>query len=181
MISAGNAWCPAGLLVVSTSLEVIAVEFVKTAAGKTQFFCSRSDFESARSKGCQYVANQRSGTTMCQLYFFIAGRLAEPGDAVPPDPLGFFALELETAGACRAGLPARPAVCKAPVGAQVASPQSPILRWSTSSLTRPSGSTSSPNQKSCFARTSGFANYKVSGFANYSRPVLLAPQHRDEL
>lgn len=29
-----------------------------------------------------------------------------------------------------------------------------------------------------FARTSGFENYKVSGFANYSRPVLLAPQQK---
>jgi len=27
-----------------------------------------------------------------------------------------------------------------------------------------------------FARTSGFENYKVSGFANYSCPVLLAPR-----
>jgi len=44
-------------------------------------------------------------------------------------------LPLETAGACRAGItPARPAVYKPPVGAQVASPQSPILRWSTSRL-----------------------------------------------
>jgi hypothetical protein len=31
-------------------------------------------------------------------------------------------------------------------------------------------------QKSGFARTSGFENYKLSGFANYSRPLLLAPQ-----
>src|SRR5664279_2304630 len=29
--------------------------------------------------------------------------VAQLGDAVPPDPLGFCALELETAGACRAG------------------------------------------------------------------------------
>ena len=32
-----------------------------------------------------------------------------------------------------------------------------------------------------FARTSGFENYKVSGFANYSRPVLLAPQQKVQL
>jgi hypothetical protein len=46
----------------------------------------------------------------------------------PPNPLGFIALALETAGACRAGKPARPAVYKPSGGAQVASPQSPILR-----------------------------------------------------
>ena len=31
-------------------------------------------------------------------------------------------------------------------------------------------------QKSAFARTSAFANYKLSAFANYSRPLLLAPR-----
>jgi hypothetical protein len=50
----------------------------------------------------------------------------------PPNLLGFFALNLLRQGL--AGRPykktARPAVCKAPDGAQVASPQSPILRWS---------------------------------------------------
>ena len=30
-------------------------------------------------------------------------------------------------------------------------------------------------QKSAFDRTSAFANYRLSAFANYSRPVLLAP------
>ncbi len=34
-------------------------------------------------------------------------------------------------------------------------------------------------QKSGFARTSGFENHKLSGFANYSRPVLIAPQQRE--
>ena len=45
---------------------------------------------------------------------------------------GFFALELAPAGACRAAEAARPAVCQAPDGAWVASPQSPILRRSDS-------------------------------------------------
>jgi hypothetical protein len=31
-------------------------------------------------------------------------------------------------------------------------------------------------QKSAFARTSAFANYKLSAFADYSRPLLLAPR-----
>ena|ERR1035438_9537887 len=72
--------------------------------------------------------------------------------------------------------PARPAVYKAPIGAQVASPQSPILRWSTSRISALPLRTRWAKQKSGFARTSGFANYKVSGFADYSCPVLLAPR-----
>ena len=32
-------------------------------------------------------------------------------------------------------------------------------------------------QKSAFDRTSAFANYKLSAFADYSRPLLLAPRH----
>src|SRR5271169_919706 len=64
--------------------------------------------------------------------------------------------------------PARPAVYKAPIGAQVASPQSPTLRWSTSRISALTLRTRGAKQKSGFART--------SGFANYSCPVLLAPQ-----
>ena len=48
---------------------------------------------------------------------------------------GFFALKLTPAGAwpsrVATGVTARPAVCQASGGAQVASPQSPILRRST--------------------------------------------------
>src|ERR1019366_3772189 len=70
-----------------------------------------------------------------EFFSFSSGERSRTGGRCPPDPLGFFALQLETAGACRAGItPARPAVYKPPVGAQVASPQSPILRWSTSRL-----------------------------------------------
>ena len=75
--------------------------------------------------------------------------------------------------------PARPAVYKAPIGAQVASPQSPILRWSTSRISALTLGTRGAKQKSGFARTSGFANYKVSGFANYRCPVLLAPRQEN--
>ena len=32
-------------------------------------------------------------------------------------------------------------------------------------------------QKSAFDRTSAFANYKLFAFADYSRPLLLAPRH----
>jgi hypothetical protein len=59
--------------------------------------------------------------------------------------------------------PVRPAVYKAPIGAQVASPQSPILRWSTSRI-------------SALPLRTRWAKQK-SGFANYSCPVLLAPRH----
>ena len=36
-------------------------------------------------------------------------------------------------------------------------------------------------QKSAFDRTSAFANYRLSAFANYSRPVLLAPRQPDHV
>ena len=77
--------------------------------------------------------------------------------------------------------PARPAVYKAPIGAQVASPQSPILRWSTSRISALTLRTRGAKQKSGFDSTSGFANYKVSGFANYRCPVLLAPRQKPSL
>src|SRR6266852_1046447 len=63
------------------------------------------------------------------------------------------------------------------IGAQVASLRSPILRWSTLRISALNLKTRGPTWKSAFDRTFGFANYKVSGFANYSRPVLLAPRH----
>ena len=113
---------------------------------------------------------------MCQLYFFIAAKLSELGDAVPQTPWDFSLCGLNGRG--MPGWQASP-TCryKPPDGARVASPQSPILRWSPASISAPSPATMGLTQKSGFARTSGFENYKVSGFANYSRPVLLAPQH----
>jgi len=112
---------------------------------------------------------------MCQLYFFIAAKLSELGDAVPQTPWDFSLCGLNGRG--MPGWQASP-TCryKPPDGARVASPQSPILRWSPASISAPSPATMGLTQKSGFARTSGFENYKVSGFANYSRPVLLAPQ-----
>src|SRR5207245_8782761 len=56
---------------------------------------------------------------------------------------------------------ARPAVYQPPVGAQVASLQSPILRWSTHRVISSLQSTRRSAHYSCFARTvSPFANYK---------------------
>ena len=62
--------------------------------------------------------------------------------------VGFFALNRIPAGACQARLcsRARPAVYPAPVGAQVASPQSPILRWSTYNLNHPQTPSNTSNE-----------------------------------
>ena len=130
------------------------------------------------------MTDERSGTAMGQLesFSFSSSEPSRTGGRCPPDPLGFFALWLETAGACRAGItPARPAVYKPPIGAQVASPQSPILRWSASRISALDSGTRGAKQKSAFDRTSGFANYKLSALANYSRPVLLAPRQTQML
>src|ERR1039458_8006281 len=40
-----------------------------------------------------------------ELFSFSSGERSRTGGRCPPDPLGFFALQLETAGACRAGRP----------------------------------------------------------------------------
>jgi len=114
---------------------------------------------------------------MRQLQFFIALSLARPGGLRPPDPLGFFALKLIPAGAWWATL-RRPAL--------------PFISLQTALRLRPRRALSSaeapqdyhpsedrtrrPLQKSGFARPSAFENYKVSGFANYTCPVLLAPR-----
>ena len=54
------------------------------------------------------------------------------------------------------------------IGAQVASLRCPILRWSTGRLSASDAATRGAKVNSGFARTSGFAHSKVSGFANYA-------------
>ena len=78
-----------------------------------------------------------SDGTTCEVIHGIGtesvSQMLKPGGRCPPDPLGFSALDLlqqTIAGRSSRGRTARPAVRKAPVGARVASPQSPILRWS---------------------------------------------------
>ena len=53
------------------------------------------------------MTDERTGTAMGQLEFFnfSSRERSRTGGRCPPDPLGFFALRLETARTCRAGRP----------------------------------------------------------------------------
>src|ERR1035438_3453265 len=105
----------------------------------------------------------------------LAECLRGTGGRCPPDPLGFIALELETAEACRPDQ-ARAGPLLTGVWWRLGPPSMNRLLalHSTTCVERPCR----PFDSSAFARTSGFANYKLSAFANYSRPLLLAPRHR---
>ena len=99
----------------------------------------------------------------------------ELGDAVPPDPLRFIALELETAGT-RHPDQARDGPLFTGIWWRWGQPSTdrPLALDSTTCIERPCRLFDS----SAFARPSGFANYKLSAFANYSRPLLLAPRQQ---
>jgi hypothetical protein len=74
------------------------------------------------------VADQFGSTAVSNLQFCMGASIAA-GSPVGSRDDGFFALRLMPAGASRAALEAaRPAVYQASDGAQVASPQSLILR-----------------------------------------------------
>ena len=93
--------------------------------------------------------------------------LPQLGDAVPQTPWDFSLCRRLRQGASRAVDPtARPAVCLTPVGAQVASPQSPILRRSTASLRADPTDTRGADHYSTFARTRvSFCQLRPSPFA----------------
>ena len=105
----------------------------------------------------------------------LAECLRGTGGRCPPDPLGFIALELETAEACRPDQ-ARAGPLLTGVWWRLGPPSMNRLLalHSTTCVERPCR----PFDSSAFARTSGFANYKLSAFANYSRPLLLAPRQQ---
>ena len=58
-------------------------------------------------------------------------------------------------------------------GCVPAEPYPPLERMKNTS---PQLEDKGARQKSAFARTFAFANYKLFAFANYSRPLLLAPR-----
>ena len=123
VVATGTAWGPSVGLAVSTSLEVLGIELIEAATRETQFPSDGLGVELARTKAGQKVANEGGGTTIEQLMFFMAASVTEEW---------IFRLELTPAGAwpsrAATAVTARPAVCQASDGAQVASPQSPILR-----------------------------------------------------
>ena len=104
-----------------TGPEVWAVEFVETGARQVQFAGGLVGGEFLAAVSGQEMADERSGQALDQLGFFMGARVTGED--------GFFAFKLMPAGlAGRSWRTARPAVYQAPGGAQVASPQSPILR-----------------------------------------------------
>ena len=119
------------------------------------------------------MPDERRSTTVSELGFS-SGERSETGGRCPPDPLGFIALGLLPTRRSQKGgpLPTRLtqtlSVTSLQIGAQVASLRCPILRWSTQSLSATKPATRGPKSNSGFDRTSGFAHYKVSGFANYT-------------
>ena len=110
-------------LAVGTSVEVLGIELVEAATREAQFPSDGLSVELAGTKAGQEVANEGGGTTIEQLMFFMAASVTARW---------IFRLELTPAGAwpsrAATAVTARPAVCQASDGAQVASPQSPILR-----------------------------------------------------
>ena len=120
VIATGTPRSPGVGVAVGAGAQVVGVEFVEAGTRQSQFAGGGASADLAGAITVKEMTDERSGETFDQLWFFIGPKLTEGG--------GFFALQLETAGACRAGEPARPAVCKPSDGAQVASPQSPILR-----------------------------------------------------
>lgn len=72
MIAPGQTWRPTGLVMMRTGLEVIAVKLVEATAAQAEFLSGGFGFDMAGSKVGQHVTDERIGTTMCQLLFFIA-------------------------------------------------------------------------------------------------------------
>src|SRR5208282_949834 len=106
MIAARNAWGPSGLLMLGAGLEVVPVDFIEARAGQTQLLEGGLDLEFTGAEESHHMTDQRSGTAAGQLEFFSfsSSEHNRTGGRCPPDPLGFIALQLETAGACRAGI-----------------------------------------------------------------------------
>lgn len=120
MIAPGTARSPSVGVPHRGGAEVIGVEFVEPGTSQSQCLGGRTGTDLTGAKVVEQMPDDRCREAFDPLGFFIGPNDQKAG--------GFFAWELETAGACRAGEPARPAVCKASDDAQVASPQSPILR-----------------------------------------------------
>lgn len=101
VIAARNAGGPRALLMVSTRGQVVSVKPVETRSRKTKATGGNWGLEFLGPERSQHVTNQWRGTAMGQLPFlnFSSAERNRTGGRSPPDPLGYFALELETAGA----------------------------------------------------------------------------------
>ena len=121
MVAARESGRPGLSMAGRASPKIFGVEFVEAGTSQTQFAGGGVLTDLAGAIAVEQMANERSRQSFDQLLFFIASKMTEGS--------GFFALKLAPAGACPAAFTAAgPAVCQASDGAQVASPQSPILR-----------------------------------------------------
>lgn len=118
--AAGEAWGPVGGLPLGAGAEVVGAELVEAADTDAWFGGDGCRREAAGPGPGEEMADQWRGDTMGELEFFMARKMA-----------GRWIFRFETAPAESRTTPmrmARPAVGQASGGAQVASPQSPILR-----------------------------------------------------
>jgi hypothetical protein len=120
VVAAGAAGRPTGGFPLGAGPQVVGAQLVEAADADAQFGGERLGREAAGTGLGEEVADQRRSGAMDELEFCMARKMA-----------GSWILRLETAPAgCRAtnGVMARPAGGQASDGAQVASPQSLILR-----------------------------------------------------
>jgi hypothetical protein len=124
MIATGAAGCPSGSVTLGAGTKIIAVKLVETRARDSRFAGGGLGGELPGAIIRQQMPDKRGRQALNQLsfgMFFTAAKLTEDG--------GFFAWERIPPGASRAAwVAARPAAYPASGGAQVASPQRPILR-----------------------------------------------------
>ena len=121
MIATGKTRRPCVSLALGAGTEVVGVKFVAAGMRQSQFAGGGDGTAVSGAEAVEDVADEWIWQTFDELKFFMAARITEEG--------GFIALELIPAGlAGLAQRPARPAVYQTSDGAQVASPQSPILR-----------------------------------------------------
>jgi hypothetical protein len=185
VIAARNTRGPGGLLMKSTGLEVIAIDFIETGSAKAQLLEGGFGLEFSVAKQSQHMAHQWKATAIGQLEFlrFSSGESTRTEGLCPPDPLGFFALCLLQQGAEQsrrtvAGPPdPNLAVRKPPDRRSGRIPALPYPPLEHPKIINPQLENKGAKQKSAFARTSAFASYKLFAFANYSCSLLLAPRH----
>jgi len=129
VIAAGNARNPLLLTTLGAGPQVIGVHFIEARFGQIELLAGLGSIESAGAELGKDMSDQRRSAAMEQLDFFIAARIqrlrrkerwiyrffADSGRSLAkPDR--------------RLAAAAQPAVYQPSGGAQVASPQSPILR-----------------------------------------------------
>ena len=101
VIAAGGARGPGGLLMMSTRLEVVAVELIEPGAPQAQLFSGGCGLDAFVAEEAQHMTDKRRSTALGQLgpFSFSSGERSKTGGRCPPAPLGFIALCLLQQGA----------------------------------------------------------------------------------